>query len=82
MELVSRDVIVNGSSSKVFSLRDLLDEMEDNVPWDVRFKATSDIVNGMEFIHSKSLVHGDLMSSNVLVGGDFNQGWIFKVKFR
>ena len=79
LELVCKDIVIDGEVSKVFSMRDLLEEMEGSLPWDVRLKAAGDIANGMNFIHSNSLVHGDLKSSNVLVGGKSNLEWIFKV---
>lgn len=67
LELVCKNVDIDGMESKVFSVRDVLHEMEDSLPWNVRLKAASDISNGMEYIHDNFLVHGDLKSSNVLV---------------
>ena len=37
------------------------------LPWSMRLQCACDIAEGMEFIHSKGLVHRDLKSMNVLV---------------
>ena len=48
-------------------LRMLLDDRSKALEWPARLRIASDIAEGMSFLHSRSLVHRDLKSPNILL---------------
>ena len=49
-------------------LRTLL-KSEEQIPYDKSFQIIGDICAGMDFLHSKNTIHGDLKSANVILDG-------------
>ena len=43
-----------------------------------RYEGLYQIACGMDYLHNKQILHGDLKSANVLVHGD-QEDWIFKL---
>ena len=44
----------------------------------LRYQGLYQIACGMDYLHKKTILHGDLKSANVLVHGD-EEDWIFKL---
>ena len=57
-------------------LSDILKDEKYNLTNDFKFSLSSDIINGLAFLHSKNVVHGHLRSRNCLI--DFK--WTVKVR--
>ena len=51
------------------SLRTLLANAEEQLPEDRAWLITKDVCAGLVYVHSKTIVHGDLKSANVLFDG-------------
>ena len=52
------------------SLKDFLDRAKISVPLHTQIDICCDIVQGLEYIHSKDYIHGDLTATNVLLQGN------------
>lgn len=46
-----------------------MDAVADDFPVPLKFEACYQILNGLQYIHTKKVIHGDLKSANVLVTG-------------
>jgi len=53
------------------NLHDVLDDEKEELPWKIRLKISYDIVLGLEYLHSKKIVHGDLKSFNILLNKEY-----------
>ena len=51
------------------SLKDFLDRARLPVPRYLQFDFCNDIAQGMDYLHAKKIIHGDLTATNVLVQG-------------
>lgn len=49
------------------TLKRLLHDSNETLPWEQRVSFAKDIASGMAYLHSKSIIHRDLNSSNCLV---------------
>lgn len=61
------------------NLRELLSFTSDGLPWSTRLSLVRETVNGLNFLHSNKIIHGDLKSANLLVIG---QEGYYHVKVR
>ncbi|PFX25295.1 putative serine/threonine-protein kinase kinX [Stylophora pistillata] len=77
-EFIER-ISVNGEDVSINSVRQLLDELEDNLPWDLRLKIALETAMGVSYLHDSGCIHCDLKSSNVSMGEDEKRKWIIKI---
>ncbi|XP_023259617.1 receptor-interacting serine/threonine-protein kinase 3-like isoform X2 [Seriola lalandi dorsalis] len=54
------------------SLETLLEELSGPPPWPLAFRLAHEVALGMNFLHSRKLVHQDLKTSNVLLTDEFH----------
>nr|XP_046251151.1 receptor-interacting serine/threonine-protein kinase 3-like isoform X2 [Scatophagus argus] len=54
------------------SVQALLNDLSGPPPWPLAFRWANQVALGMNFLHSKDLMHQDLKPSNVLLNDDFN----------
>lgn len=54
------------------SFQSLLNDLAGPPPWPLAFRLAHQVALGMNFLHSKNLVHQDLKPSNVLLNHDLN----------
>ncbi|KAG1886220.1 kinase-like protein [Suillus subluteus] len=52
------------------TLTEFLERQEDTLTFEDKFALLTDIALGLQYLHSKSIVHGDLTGSNVLIYGN------------
>jgi len=52
---------------------------EEDFPMELRIAALADVIEGIEYLHSNGVVHGDIKPLNVLVSGNGNGEFTFKV---
>ena len=53
--------------------------LSSDMPVELRLLALSDVAEGTEYLHSQGLVHGDIKPQNILVSGQTDGEYIFKI---
>lgn len=61
------------------SLADLQTHIGDDMPTELRIMALVDIASGLEYLHERNVVHGDLKPQNVLVHRNDEGKFFFKL---
>jgi len=49
------------------------------MPFDLKITALADVIEGLAYLHSRGIIHGDVKPLNVLVCGEEANEFIFKV---
>lgn len=49
------------------TLKDLIHDMNEPLPWEQRVNFAKDIASGMSYLHASNIIHRDLNSHNCLV---------------
>ena len=61
------------------TLTDLQLHFGSTLPEDLRVSAIIDVADGLQYLHNKGLVHGDIKPLNILVCGDMDEEYVFKI---
>lgn len=76
LELAAKQVLVEGESYVVHSLRQLIETVEMSI--ELQHEALFQVSRGLQYLHGQRIAHGDLKSANVLLTGDEGD-FIFKL---
>jgi len=63
---------------RIHTLENLMTMYGDELPIDLKLLAMTDVIEGIEFLHTHGIIHGDIKPSNVLVNGN-NDEFEFKL---
>lgn len=79
-ELMGKTISVGGEDVTVFDVRMMLDELEENITWDIRLHIAQSGAEGLAYLHSQNIVHRDVKAANFFIsGGVSNSEWIVKI---
>lgn len=70
---------VDREDVSINSARQLLDELEHELPWHLRLKIALETAIGVSYLHDTGCIHCDLKSANVFLGEDEKRDWIIKI---
>ena len=77
-EYLSKTIDVDGEEVTINNVRQLLDELEDDVPWALRLQIAQETANGLSYLNDIDCLHCDLKAANVFLGGD-GEEWVVKI---
>ena len=66
-------------SHAIHTLVDVMGLYDDDLPINLRILALVDVSEGLNFLHANGIVHGDLKPLNVLVSGNHEDEFVFKI---
>ena len=78
-EFIEKRISVNGKDVSINSVRQLLDELEDELIWHLILKIALETTIGVSYLHDSGCIHCDLKSANVFLGEDEKRKWIIKI---
>lgn len=79
-EYVEKIIEFDGSKEHIHSTRQLLDVMEEEVPWRIRVNIAMQAAEGLTFLHSQGIIHADIKAGNVFLGGgNDSDKWLVKL---
>ena len=78
-EFLEKTLEVDGETVSINCVRQLLDELEDDLPWPVRIHIALQTAKGLSYLHEAGCLHCDLKSGNVFIGSDYEREWIVKI---
>jgi len=65
MEFASKHLIIGESELEVHSVRQMIEAVGEEFPYDLKLEAIFQVSEGLAYLHSLSILHGDLKSGNV-----------------
>ena len=78
-EFLEKRLSVDGEDIPINNVRQLLDELGDNIAWPLRLQIALETAKGVSYLHESECVHCDLKSANVFLGGHDKGDWIVKI---
>ena len=63
----------------VHTLVDIMGLYNNDLPAELKVLALLDIIEGLTYLHSNEVTHGDIKPLNILVAGSHEDDFIFKV---
>ncbi|XP_068750140.1 probable serine/threonine-protein kinase roco4 isoform X2 [Montipora capricornis] len=78
-EFMEKSISVNHEDVSINNVRQLLDELEQELPWHLRLKIALETAIGVSYLHDSGCIHCDLKSANVFLGEDEKRNWIVKI---
>lgn len=65
MEFASKHLTLGESAVEVHSVRQMIEAVGEEFPYDLKLEAIFQVSEGLAYLHSLSILHGDLKSGNV-----------------
>ena len=59
--------------------RQLIDSLEEELPWSVRLDIMKQASNGLAYLHDKGIVHCDVKAGNIFIGGSNGGRYLAKI---
>lgn len=69
----------DGTIEYIHNARQLLDTMEDDVPWTHRLDIVYKTCAGLQYLHDNGIVHCDVKAANIFIGGGSESEFVVKV---
>ena len=63
----------------VQNARQLIDSLEEELPWSVRLDIMAQASNGLAYLHEKGIVHCDVKAGNIFIGGGDGCRYLAKI---
>ena len=71
--------ISEGRCEYVHNARQLIDSLEEELPWSVRLDIMKQASNGLAYLHKKQIVHCDVKAGNIFIGGGSESRYLAKI---
>ncbi len=65
MEFASKHLMLGESEVEVHSVRQMIEAVGEEFPYDLKLETIFQVSEGLAYLHSLSIIHGDLKSGNV-----------------
>ena len=78
-EYMEKSMSANHEDVSINNVRQLLDELEQELPWHLRLKIALETAIGVSYLHNSGCIHCDLKSANVFLGEDEKRDWVIKI---
>ena len=78
-EYLEKVIVIENEQVPINNLRQLLDELEESVPWSVRLDIALKTAKGLQYLHNSECIHCDLKSANIFLSSEPENQWIIKI---
>ncbi len=78
-EFLEKSLLVDGEDVAINSVRQLIDEKQEDLPWPLRLQIALETAQGISYLHDRGCIHCDLKTANVFLGDDDKKDWIIKI---
>lgn len=78
-EVLEKRLSADGEDIPINNVRQLLDELGDDLAWPLRLQIAFETAEGVSYLHDSECDHCDLKTANVFLGGDDKRDWMTKI---